>query len=1112
MDSIISRMAAGLVASDVAELAFADPSVTMSVRAFSVREGLDRTFEVLVTAASPSPDLDFETIVGRGAAFRLAATGEGIARRVWSGVCREVEQLSVEEGGLSIYLVRVVPMLWRLSQRTNRRLFQHQSSVEIACAILGEWGIEPELRIQGVEFPRHELRTQLDESDLAFVSRQLEEAGISFWFEQGPPVVDGGDVLEPVTLVLGVEPQRAAPRHVELPFRARSEHVDAEAFVRDVRVSRSSRAGRVSLRGHDFRASPELSLLFEAQAAHELESRYERYRFAPKAFWSESAVGDTRGATLDDRLAAQAATIDLERERTGRLSVRFTTNVLDLEPGCVVTLAGHPRHELVAPHGLLVVGAELQGEVGGDWSISIEATPTREPYRPSLATPRPRALGLESAIVVGPDGSEGDVHTDEYGRVKVRFPWDREGKNDDRASSWLRVSEAWAGSGHGMVNLPRVGSEVLVGFFEGDPDRPLVVGRAYHRTGVHPYALPENRTKSVWRSRSVPGGDGYNELSFEDRSGEEVVHLRAERDLEVLARNDERTSVGANRTTTVRRNDRHVVGGAHSFEVRGDQAVRVKGRRTEFIEGGVDARSGARTGITMEDGKIVISNGQASIVLDGPIVRIDAVSNVWVRSGRLVAVSSKQVTIDKDVSIAEHDLVPPDVSKLAPPAEADQVSPPPGGSEPAPHPKQVSPVPGNAPPGGVDEAKFDAMKFYEDLLAKGGVKVKLPKNLPLPPAINEQLQHYAKVGHKIQVVHGVLVDPATYEAMKARLAERLEAEKARLIGIGDSIRSTFEKNRDHLQDLGKTLSDRFDLEKANLAKLRGDLSDIFSGKHGGFLESCKALYGVFKEQRAHLLALRDDVVALIEAEKKWLSETVGEWKAIGAEIQSTLDGYKNLVENPKDAVLDIVLGPDKQLGKDLTALADEVGLGDEAAKFFGVEAPSLKSGGAPSIEFGAPSGMALAPLASGQGLPSASVQAALGGALGTPGSAGSPVTLAPQATLAQAGVVGVLGGGTVTSRAGGLAAADVARSVGPQQLAFLQSPAEGQRMVIPTERALALDPEIVKHQLVEAQLHGKAAGTAMNELLQSNGYTVYERAWGDYSGAFAKVAGAAAGA
>ncbi|MBM4358516.1 MAG: type VI secretion system tip protein VgrG [Deltaproteobacteria bacterium] len=1099
-----------VLATELAHLGFSDENLAMSVRAFSVREGLDRGFEVLVTAASTDPDLDLDRVAGRGAALRLMAGIGASPRRVWSGVCRAIEQVEVDATGLSIYLLRIVPQLFRLSQRTNRRLFQHRTAVEIAVAVLEEWGLAPEVRLHGLELPRHELRVQLDETDLDFISRQLEEAGVSYWFEQGEVPPEGAPGLERMKLVLGVEPQRGLRRHEGLPVRAASEHVDAEPHARELRISRAVRSGRVSLRGHDFRASRDLQLLAEAHVEHELERRYERYRFAPGAFLSERDDGVFRGARLDDRAAVAAAKIDLEREQTGRVTVRFMTNVLDLEPGSVLSLTGHPRGELCHPEGLLVVAAEVEGEIGGAWRVAVEATPTRQPHRPQLITPRPRAHGLESAIVVGPDSGDDEIHTDEHGRVKAQFHWDRDGRFDDRASCWLRVSQAWAGSGHGFVALPRVGSEVLVGFFEGDPDRPLVVGRAHNRVDAAPYALPEHRSKSVWRSRSTPGGEGYNELSFEDRAGEELVHVRAQRDLELVAMRDERTTVGANRTTSVRRSDRQHVGGSQSVEVRGDQAVRVGGRRTEVVEGGMESRAGARTGITVEDGKIVISNGQASIVLDGPIVRIDSASNIWLRSNRLVAIASKTVTIDKSVSIDQHDAVPPDVAQLpAPPApsalpsaEASIVP----GSSANPSPQGQ----GGKPPGGIADAKLDTMKVYEDLLAKAGVKVKLPKNLPLPPAVNEQLQHYARVIHKADVVQGQLLDPATYEAMKGLFRSRLEAEKARLVRIGDATRSNFEKNRDHLSDLKATLGDRLDLEKANLAKLRGDLGDIFSGKHGNFIESCKALVEVVKEQRAHIMALREDVIALIDSEKKWLEDTVGEWKAVGAEIQGALDDMKALVENPKDALLDLALGSDRQLGKDIASLADEFGMGEEVAALFGFDAPGGVSGGGAVGVIGATPGTVVALPKGNPAITGApSLGAILGGGKTQLASAGLASTASPLASTSAITALGasptVSASPTIVSRAGGLAGKDLLTAAGPGQVGFLQGPFEGQRMIVATESALPLDADAVSRHLVEAQLQGTPNGQAMNQILEAQGYVVYERSWGDFAGPFVQA-------
>lgn len=1062
-----------LLTAEVAELGFANANLVMSVRTFVVHEGLDRLFEVLVTAGSREPALDLDGVVGHAATFRILGADDGGALRFWSGLCREVEQLGVQEDGLAIYLLRIVPELWRLTQRTTRRSFQHVTAMDIATTMLAEWGLTAELRLQGAELPRHEYRVQLDESDYAFLCRQLEEAGVSYWFEAGPKRPAGDRRLEPMQLVLGVEPQRAAPKHAELPLRSLAEHSDAGPYVRDVRVSRSVRPGRYSLRGHEFRASPELVLLAEAHAHHELERHYELKRFQPKEFLTEALEGGSRVDVLDERAGVVAAQLGLDRARTGRVTVRFATNVLDLFPGVVVSITGHPRADLCHPDALLVVGAQWEGDVDREWKLTLEALPTRDPYRAPMVTPKPRAHGLESALVIGPPSDDEEIHTDAYGRVKVRFHWSKEGAADESASAWLRVSQGWAGNGYGMVNVPRVGTEVLIGFFEGDPDQPLVVGRAFNRIATLPYPLPQNRTKSVWRSSSSPGGEGFNELSFEDRAGEEVVHVRAQRDLELVTLNDERSSVGADRHTSVRRNDRQVVGGDRSEEVHGSHHVRVGGRYSEVFEGGSESRSGARSGITMEDGKLIISNGQASIVLDGPIVRIDAAANIWLRSDRLVTISSKTVTIDKNVSINQHDLVPADVAQLAPPLRQEGLAP---AATSTPRPVVVPRRPAGVQP-------FDSHAFYEELLAKGGIKVKLPKHLPLPDSINEQLEHFAKVAHGAQVVGGKLLQPERYTAIKERVADRLEAEKERLVGMSDGLRNTFEKNRAHLGELSDKVGARYELEQANLGKLRGDVGDVFAGKSGGFVDSVKALVGIFKEQAAHVTALRRDVCALIEQEQRWLAETIGESKAFAAEVMGYLDGMKDLVEHPKDALLELALGSDKAFGEELGTLTSELGGGDEVAKFFG--------NGAPEASGDVAGGSQLLGLSAAKPTNPALLHA----------------TTAPSvASLLGSGAKGGGHGGLVVARGGGLAAQDVAAVVRPGQLGFLQSPSEGQLMVIPTETAVPLSESVTKAEFVEAQLAGHSQNSAMNNVLRANGYAVYERPWGDWSGPFVQAA------
>src|SRR5262249_48629133 len=148
-------------------------------------------------------------------------------------------------------------------------------------------------------------------------------------------------------------------------------------------------------------------------------------------------------------------------------------------------------------------------------------------YCPLRTTPKPVVHGVQSAVVVGRGGEE--IHTDELGRVRVQFPWDSEHRFDENSSCWVRVSQGWAGAGFGLVTIPRVGQEVLVGFLEGDPDQPIVVGRVFNGTARVPYKLPEHKAVSAIRTATSPASGGYNELRFDDAAGAELVHIQAER-------------------------------------------------------------------------------------------------------------------------------------------------------------------------------------------------------------------------------------------------------------------------------------------------------------------------------------------------------------------------------------------------------------------------------------------------------------------------------------------------------------------------------------------------------------------------------------------------------
>ncbi len=324
----------------------------------------------------------------------------------------------------------------------------------------------------------------------------------------------------------------------------------------------------------DFRR-PRYALAGTHAAAPAEEALLERYHYAPGHSLGEAGGGavepmaDGRGVYRHaDRLAQEHAERRAEGHRANQTHVAFTTSAIDLAPGTVFTVVGHPHPEVAAGKRLLITHAWIEGEVGAaGWHAGGRAVPADRPFRPAVehrndAAPapdpfeplrhiaKPRIHGVESAVVTGPRGQ--DVHTDEHGRVTVQFPWDREGKHDEKSSPWVRVSQAWAGPGHGIHTLPRVGHGVLVAFHDGDPDQPVVVGRVHDATAPVPYALPEHKMRTSIRTSADAGAGGSaNEITFDDAPGQVLFYMQAAEDLHKIVHRDELELTNGNRSLHV---------------------------------------------------------------------------------------------------------------------------------------------------------------------------------------------------------------------------------------------------------------------------------------------------------------------------------------------------------------------------------------------------------------------------------------------------------------------------------------------------------------------------------------------------------------------------------
>jgi type VI secretion system secreted protein VgrG len=607
----------------------------IDVRRFQVSERMSSLFEVQIVAVSDNPDIDFEAVIGQPMSFAAHAAQS----RTWTGVCSHLRQVGVEEKNLSTYELTLVPRLWLTTQRRNHRMFQHKGEIDIVLQLLGEWGISPTLRLAGV-YKKRKYRVQYGESDYTFLSRMLEDAGVSFYFDNGSES----------QLVLDDGPHGNAAR---APIAFRENPTDAELeHVTEVRVGRRLRPGKYTVRDHDYRRPASFKLMASASGAGPTEDQLERFHYVPGAFLFESAKGestpsaDDKGKYRPDESEGEAlAQRRLDAKRTSAREVSFKTNALDPAPGTILSFLDHPKSELGREKRLLVIESSLSGVIPDEaWVHGCTAVSADARYRPPLRTPKPRALGVESATVVGMAGEE--IHVDEFGRVRVHFHWDRESQMSDDSSCWIHVSQPWGGAGFGGTNLPRVGQEVIVDFLGADPDRPIIIGRVYTNLEKTPYRLPENKTQSGWKTNSTQGTGGYNELMFEDQAGKELVRMQAERDLNKLVKNDESVKIGNDRTKGVGHDDALTVGNDRSKQIGNDEDVTIGNDASKHVQNNLREVIGLNRSRAVGANETVEVGGSQTIKVGEKIEIVCGNAKIVMEKSGKITISGSDISIN----------------------------------------------------------------------------------------------------------------------------------------------------------------------------------------------------------------------------------------------------------------------------------------------------------------------------------------------------------------------------------------------------------------------------------------------------------------------------------
>ncbi|AHL74128.1 type IV secretion protein Rhs [Stutzerimonas stutzeri] len=506
----------------------------LHVLEFTGREALSKPFAFELELVSERPDLDLESLLHQPAFLTLSPAGNGI-----HGVIYRVAQGDTGKR-LTRYHITLRPQLAYLAHRTNQRIFQHLTVEKIISQVLEEHGIQSDAFRFGLSaiYPERGYCVQYDESDLHFIQRLCEEEGIHYHIQHSA----AGHVL-----VFG-DDQTGFPKLAPVAYQLDSGLVADEPVVKRFGLRVETRTSRVTRRDYDFE-KPRLTMegAFQSEFQPDLEDYDYPGRFTER----------TRGKHFSQRA--------LERHRSDFELAEGESDQPQLVTGHFLTLTEHPHgdwNQLWLLNEILHEGKQpqvLEESVTSDsvahdgftqgYRNHFTATPWDIPFRPALKHPKPKVLGSQTAVVTGPAGEE--IHCDEYGRVKVQFHWDREGQADDKTSCWLRVSSSWAGDRYGGIAIPRVGMEVLVTFLEGDPDQPVVTGCLYHKEHVVPYVLPANKTRSVFKTLSSPGGDGYNELRIEDRKGAEQIYVHAQRDWDENIEQDQKIRVGHERHDTV---------------------------------------------------------------------------------------------------------------------------------------------------------------------------------------------------------------------------------------------------------------------------------------------------------------------------------------------------------------------------------------------------------------------------------------------------------------------------------------------------------------------------------------------------------------------------------
>ena len=594
---------------------------------FQGTEGLSQLFEFHLRLASQDPNIELKQMIGKPVTISLQLT-DALAsseRRYFHGYVTNFSQLDTD-GGLATYSATVRPWLWMLSRRQDIRIFQEQTVQSILSNVFQQYGslASYEFRLFKATANRSYC-TQYRETDLNFALRLMQEEGLFFYFEHTKTghkliVADSSTNAKPIE---GFSPS--------LPY-SKGEMLDDVDVVTSLQSKRELMPSSVGLKAVDYKV-PNARRYQTSKADIDQGDvpSYEIYDYIGPQGFPDSDRGHELARFRAEALAAHSKVFFGTSTSRRLMPLRY----FEIEDHYDHT--GKPEDRQLV---ILTVAHSGQnnyqaGKGAASYSCSFTCIRKKIPYRPLSTVARPTIPGPQTAIVVGPVGEE--IYTDPLGRVKVQFHWDRLGKKNQTSSCWVRVGQPWAGKGFGMIQIPRIGEEVVVLFLDGNPDRPLIISRVYNAQNMPPWALPASATQSGILTRSSKGATSANAnaIRFEDKVGQEEVWIHAEKDQRIEVENDESHTVGNDRsktidhdetvqvkndrTETVGNNETITVGANRTEQVGGNETLNVGGNRSETIHGAQNLAIALASAETVGLAKALTVGGAYTVTVAGAI-------------------------------------------------------------------------------------------------------------------------------------------------------------------------------------------------------------------------------------------------------------------------------------------------------------------------------------------------------------------------------------------------------------------------------------------------------------------------------------------------------------